>query len=122
MTPPAAGHEQSRQTQQGQAARGRDHLRPRDRDVLAGDDLIRCGLLPVLPDDLAYPELLPPEERGRFLYSREAGLAPALGRAIDAFRERDWWEAREELVTHTDRYEWVTLAPQYDQVFEEALG
>ncbi|MFQ5655820.1 MAG: DUF3524 domain-containing protein [Planctomycetota bacterium] len=87
-------------------------------------EAIRSGLLPVLPDDLAYPELLPPPERsvGRFLYRRDHGLAPTLERALEAVREGEWFEERRELVRFTEGFHWERLAPRYDRVFEEVAA
>lgn len=85
-------------------------------------EAIRSGLVPVLPRDLAYPELLPPEERtaDRFLYERERGAAPALARAIAAVRAGAWQDERRALIDHTDGFAWERLAPRFDAVFEEA--
>lgn len=87
-------------------------------------EAIRAGLVPVLPRDLAYPELLPEAEReaSRFLYDRGEGAGPALVRALEAVRRGGWSEERRALVAYTDRFAWDALAPRYDRAIEEAAA
>jgi len=87
-------------------------------------EAVRQGLLPVLPADLAYPELLPEPERapGRFLYERSGGVLAPLSRALRAVRDGEWMDARRALIEHTDRFAWPVLAPRFDRVFEQAVG
>ena len=86
-------------------------------------EALRSGCLPVLPDDLAYPELFPeglaaPE---RFLYPRAEGAARPVERALEAVCSGAWMDDRRRLVDHTDAFLWGALAPRYDRVFERAL-
>ncbi|MEM7261115.1 MAG: DUF3524 domain-containing protein [Planctomycetota bacterium] len=85
-------------------------------------EALRCGLHPVLPNDLAYPELLPEEFRGFGLYPRERGPVDALAAAIDRVRRPSWLAQREALQRSTDRFEWPQLAPRYDTLFEEVAS
>ncbi len=87
-------------------------------------EAIRCGLYPVLPDDLAYPELLPESQRkpGRFLYRRDEGVASALERAIAVVRSGADMSAREELVRFSEGFRWSQLASRYDDAFSTAAG
>ncbi len=85
---------------------------------LATLEALRTGLLPVLPADLAYPELLPPSEHARFLYRTEAELVPALARALATVRSGAERAARERLLAWTDRFAWSQLAGRFDAVFE----
>ncbi|MCI0652193.1 MAG: DUF3524 domain-containing protein [Planctomycetes bacterium] len=94
-------------------------------------EAIRCGLFPVLPADLAYPELLPAELRGPpFLYGRAAGdadanpddVALALERAIDLVARDESLPERRQLIAFTDRFRWSVLAPRFDACFEEAAA
>ena len=82
-------------------------------------EALRTGCLGVLPDDLAYPELLPDDEavRRRFLYPRGEGPVAALRRALDAVRRGAWAAERERALRHTDRFAWDLLAPRYDELF-----
>jgi len=88
---------------------------------LATLEALRSGCLPVLPDALAYPELLPSEldERARFLYADTDALAPTLLAALEAARTGDWMDDRGRLVEHAANFAWSKLAPRYDALFEE---
>ncbi len=78
---------------------------------------LRRGLLPVLPRDLAYPELLPPDlrEDERFLYPREEGALDTLRQAMDAVRDETWMPERTHIVAYTDDFHWSLVAPKLDQ-------
>ena len=99
------------------------------RDPETALEAIRAGLYPVLPNRLAYPELLPSELRadGRFLYDggedegheREAA-ASALQRALEAVAAGTSTEARQALVAGTERFLWPQIAPRFDAIFEAA--
>jgi glycosyltransferase involved in cell wall biosynthesis len=84
-------------------------------------EALRAGLMPCLPADLAYPELLPETERapGAFLWDRNEGPGPALARAVRAVREGGLLERRSALVDHTDRFTWERVAPRFDSWWEE---
>jgi len=86
-------------------------------------EAIRSGCLPVLPDDLAYPELLPAPLRGdrRFLYAR-GDEAETLAAALEAVRSGAWMADREALVRGTDRFLWSDVAPAMDERFEGIVG
>lgn len=86
-------------------------------------EAIRSGAFPVLPRSLAYPELLPSEHRGggMFLYAADDLPTECLARAVDSVRSGNHLRAREDLIRHTDRFHWETLAPQFDAAFEEAV-
>ncbi len=82
-------------------------------------EAIRAGLHPVLPNDLAYPELLPAKYReSSFLYDRETDLADVLEGAIHRVRHDDWAAQRDALSAHSESYRWTQLAPRYDALFE----
>ncbi|MCA8961640.1 MAG: DUF3524 domain-containing protein [Planctomycetes bacterium] len=86
-------------------------------------EAIRAGLYPVLPNDLAYPELLPDDaRRALHLYERSTSLADALARACAEVRTPSWPARRRVLQDHTDRFHWSELAPRYDTVFEEVVA
>jgi glycosyltransferase involved in cell wall biosynthesis len=84
-------------------------------------EALRAGLFPVLPDDLAYPELLPASAR-QLLYPRPQGPVPALERALATVAEEGERGLRTELVDHTDRFSWSVVAPAFDRRLEEALS
>ncbi len=85
---------------------------------LATLEAIRSGALPVLPDDLAYPELVPGELREAFLY--RDGVADALERGLDIVRSGARMADRAALIRSTDRFTWNELAPRFDDILETA--
>ena len=91
---------------------------------LATLEAMRRGVLPVVPGDLAYPELLPPQplETSRYLWDRPEGPGETLKRALVAVRENLWWEERKRIVAATDRFSWETLASSYDDAFSSLVS
>ena len=90
---------------------------------LASLEAVRLGLLPVFPNDLAYPELLPEEcRRPPLLYDREVGAADALEEALRLVKETPSPPWREALVLSTDRFRWTEVAPRYDALCEEVAA
>jgi hypothetical protein len=87
-------------------------------------EAIRAGAFPVLPRDLAYPELLPKSERSnqRFFYDREDRPTACLARAIDCIQKGEWMPERRELIHFTDRFDWSQLAPLFDQHFDRVAA
>ena len=90
-------------------------------------EALRSGLVPVLPDDLAYPELLPESaRRPPFLYSRgddtADAAARALAQALAIVRSGEEKEVRSEIARETDRFRWEEIAPRYDALFAEVVG
>jgi len=82
-------------------------------------EALRSGLYPVVPDDLAYPELFPPDlradERRRYLYPRADGLAPTLEAALLHVREGAGLPSRRALIAHSEHFSWSRLAPRFDR-------
>jgi glycosyltransferase involved in cell wall biosynthesis len=76
-------------------------------------EAIYMGCLPVLPNALSYPEIIPPGLHRLFLYD-PAGLTDFLA----AFLDRPPEEHRETLREATSRFDWRTLAPNLDAIIE----
>ena len=86
-------------------------------------EALRFGLHPVLPDDLAYPELLPArlssDERARFLYRRSDGPVETLERAVDTVVRGQSLALRARLVDATERFTWPVVASELDRIVAE---
>ena len=84
-------------------------------------EALRRGLLPILPDDLAYPELLPPEHRDApWLYPRPEGAdgVTAAADAVQAAAELLRANEAPDLTAPTSSLRWEHLAPRYDALLE----
>ncbi|HYZ98590.1 MAG TPA: DUF3524 domain-containing protein [Acidimicrobiales bacterium] len=77
-------------------------------------EAITAGALPLLPDRLSYPELVP-DSREPYLYADDAGLVERLCWALtdDAGRRAAAADARR----HVERFDWRRVAPRYDDLF-----
>ena len=86
-------------------------------------EALRSGCMPLLPADLAYPELLPElDDADRFLYDPGGSFVEALARSIEASRSGAWMEARTRIQEATARFHWESLAPRYDELFSKTAA
>jgi hypothetical protein len=69
-----------------------------------------CGCVPVLPNRLSYPELLPAEYHERCLYDDFAGLLARLRASLAAP------QALPGLRAAAARFDWAAQAPAYDEL------
>jgi glycosyltransferase involved in cell wall biosynthesis len=69
-----------------------------------------CSCFPILPRDLAYPELIPAAYHNACLYSDISGLIERLRYAITHINEVRTFALQE----HVARYDWRHMAPRYD--------
>ena len=84
---------------------------------------LRLGLLPVLPADLAYPELLPRSARQfPFLYRERSSGADALEEGIELVRGGKAHPLREEIVSFTQKFHWSEVIQQYDELFDQVFA
>lgn len=83
-------------------------------------EAIACATLPVLPDDLSYPELIPPQFHQAVLYADEDGLLARLRFALGQ-RPAARVLAR-QLADAMQRFDWRTLAPQYDALLAQVAA
>lgn len=78
-------------------------------------EAIYCDCYPLLPKRLAYPEHIPAGHHGTFFYE---GADDLLRRLRERIRNID--ETRRTVTgDFVRRYDWATLAPQYDALFEK---
>lgn len=73
-----------------------------------------CGVIPLLPNRLAYPHHIPDDIKKDLIYGESTELLPKLKSLIKSFNSMD----RSELRLHVSQYDWSGKAAEYDQ----ALG
>jgi glycosyltransferase involved in cell wall biosynthesis len=77
-----------------------------------------CDCYPVLPRDLAYPELIPETHHDACLYGDFEGLLQRLRWAITHVESARAFSLRKHLV----QFDWLKMAPQYDVRMAEAVA
>jgi glycosyltransferase involved in cell wall biosynthesis len=75
-------------------------------------EAVRCGCLPLLPDRLAYPEILPKPAQADCLYDGPEDLVEKLARLLVGFEEKQ--SLRESLSTAMARFSWDNVIEDYD--------
>ncbi len=75
-------------------------------------EAIRYGCIPLLPDRLAYPEVLPEACHEDFLYENESKAVDKLCRMIAD--PRSFEPAKERLSNHMGRFSWSRMIDKYD--------
>jgi glycosyltransferase involved in cell wall biosynthesis len=83
-------------------------------------EALKYGCLPLLPDRLSYPEILPERFHHDGLYSSQRDFLGKLERLLgpDACENR----RREDLSKAMDRFSWPALIHFYDTAFERLCG
>jgi len=82
-------------------------------------EAIRHGCLPLLPDRLAYPEILPSAFHDRFLYSSQRDLEEKLATLLSDYGKVK--DCRPPLAAAMETYAWDEMAPRYDKELEELV-
>ena len=81
-------------------------------------EAIYCGLYPLLPNRLAYPEHLPEEDKAMHLYNDESLLLDKMRLLLS----NEAGNIKKERLRHfVATYDWTTLGPVYDQTFENLV-
>ena len=81
-------------------------------------EAMAAGCFPLLPNRLSYPELIPEQIHADHLYEDDADMMARLRKLIHTPES-----ARgEPLNLSAERFGWDTLASQYDDAFEGAVG
>ncbi len=83
---------------------------------IATVEALYAGCCPLLPMRLAYPELVPPEFHGEFLYRGFEEAVERLGRWLT-----EGVPATEALRSHAARFAWQRMAGEYDAAFEKMM-
>jgi glycosyltransferase involved in cell wall biosynthesis len=74
-----------------------------------------CDCLPILPNCLSYPELIPAELHGDCLYDDEDGLVDLLRQALRAIDRTRAFSLQSAMA----RFDWQQMAPRYDNLLEQ---
>ena len=79
-------------------------------------EAVAAGALPLLPNRLSYPELVPAADP--YLYDDRTDLVQRLCRALTRHDERS--AAAEAARRHVQRFAWPTVAPAYDDLLADS--
>ena len=79
-------------------------------------EAVRHGCIPLLPDRLSYPEIIPETFHHDFLYSNQDDLVEKLSILIT--QHPDFQEKSEKISKAMDQYSWENLIQDYDEEFE----
>lgn len=82
-------------------------------------EAIYCYTLPLLPNRLSYPEILPQQFHEQFLYSHNEDLYRKLSYLLAHYRELD--ETRTQLVQAFAQFDWKNRIAEFDALFEEEV-
>lgn len=80
-------------------------------------EAVRCGCIPLLPDRLSYPEILPEEFHKEFLYKDEADLTEKLYRMLGDFAPCR--KKGRQTAAAMRRFAWENMIDAYDDMLEE---
>jgi glycosyltransferase involved in cell wall biosynthesis len=80
-------------------------------------EAMAAGALPLAPDGLSYPELLPPGCREAYLYQDFDDLVEKLDRIVSDFAYPD----RRQVVLRAWEFDWARRAKEFDRAFERLV-
>ncbi|MDZ7292878.1 MAG: DUF3524 domain-containing protein [candidate division KSB1 bacterium] len=75
-----------------------------------------CQTLPLLPNRLSYPEILPQKFHDRFLYNSEQELESKLQSLVREYRHLN--EVRAEIAQSMAKFDWKNRIEEFDALFE----
>jgi glycosyltransferase involved in cell wall biosynthesis len=80
-------------------------------------EAMRCGCIPLLPNRLAYPEILPRAFQPEFLYNSKKELAQKLGNLI--LNHQRYHQIRKHLARAMTRHAWEACIHAYDDALQK---
>lgn len=83
-------------------------------------EAVKYGCLPLLPDRLSYPEILPERYHQDALYSSQSDFLGKLERMLGPYDGLE--RQRDDLSIAMDRFSWSSLIDRYDETFERLCG
>jgi glycosyltransferase involved in cell wall biosynthesis len=79
-----------------------------------------CGVTPILPNRLAYPEHIPESKKSMYIYEGTEELYQKVRRAMDQVEQlRQKRAAVRSMVAH---YDWSRMGPIYDEAFSAMIA
>jgi glycosyltransferase involved in cell wall biosynthesis len=84
---------------------------------LAAVEAMYCNCYPILPNRLAYPELIPAELHDRHLYDNEDGLLERLRWSVEHPDELQQHSVRQ----HIARFDWRQMIGRYDAILDNMV-
>jgi glycosyltransferase involved in cell wall biosynthesis len=82
-------------------------------------EAIYCRTLPLLPNRLSYPELIPPSHHAACLYESQPDLVEKLKQALNHPDQLS--DQTRKLATAVSHFAWPHIAPQYDTFLKKLL-
>lgn len=79
-------------------------------------EAVRFGCVPVLPNRLSYPEIIPEPYHGHFLYEDQTGLIEKLSDVVRNIQK--YRRPAAELSDYMGRFSWENMARKYDAELE----
>lgn len=81
-------------------------------------EAIACGCVPILPQRLSYPEIIPQQFHADCLYSSQDDFVAKLAQALTSLPRLQ----RLGLATIAAQYDWQIIVEHYDRAFEEVAS
>jgi glycosyltransferase involved in cell wall biosynthesis len=78
------------------------------------------GCIPLLPNRLSYPEIIPPRFHSAVLYNDPAQFIKRLAHLIT--RHSDYARLRIDLARAMERFSWKRQIPQFDDLLDKLAG
>lgn len=80
-------------------------------------EAVRMGCIPLLPDRLSYPELMPDDFHPRILYRSEQELKKKLGDRVTNYQK--YQGLQESLSRQMEQFSWEIMIKQYDKALTD---
>ncbi|MBU1194244.1 MAG: DUF3524 domain-containing protein [Proteobacteria bacterium] len=80
-------------------------------------EAVRKGCLPLLPDRLSYPEIIPEQFHSQVIYGSEEELMKKLEKVL--LNPQGYREIRERLSLQMEKFAWENQVRKFDQILEE---
>ena len=82
-------------------------------------EAVRMGCVPLLPDRLSYPEIMPEKYLNEIIYSNKADFHGKLENML--LNYQDYGDLKEKLSLYMGKYSWHAMINEYDTEFENVL-